>query len=270
MLEKPIHYHVDFISRGNKSPDRRHVVFAAEYRAGEPLNEKRRGTLYDKHKDRTDVIYKEILLPFNAPREYLDRETLWNAVDAAETLLNKTRAASARTAIDIDFFLSNDPEMGIKPQIAIAREHVIDNFVNRGYCVDMCVHDAGDDKPHVHLLISTRPITSDGTFDSMKDRALIDRKNVPAWRKDWAERLSYEFERRGLETRFFADSYKKRGIDREPTRFVHRGVHKSNLRTERVLENEAKKERNRVKELGRELECYREPDRGRNMERDYE
>ena len=262
---KPIHYHVDNISRDNKDKKRRHIVLAAEYRSGEPLYEERRGILHDKHCDRTDVIYKAILLPQNAPKKFLNREVLWNAVDAAETILNKTRSASARTAKDIEFLLSNDPNVSIKTQIAAVREHALENFVSQGLCVDMCVHDDGSGRPHVHLLICTRVINIDGNF-SDKHRELIDgRRYTPIWRRDWTERLSYEFERRGLPTRYFHESYKKRGIDREPMKFVHRGIYKNGLPTDRVLENEAKVERNRAKDLEREFE--RELERERELDR---
>ena len=262
MLEyKPIHYHVGNISRNNEDKNRRHIVLAAEYRSGEPLYEKRREILHDKHKIRTDVIYKEILLPENAPREYFNREALWNAIDEAETKQNKTKPNQARTAKDIEFFLSNDKDIRIKSQIAIAREHAIENFVTQGLCVDMCVHDDGKGKPHVHFLVTTRTINSDGSFSNKKSRELDLRKCISTWRNDWSERLSYEFERRGLLTRFFSESYKKRGIDREPTKFVHRGIYKSKLQTERVLENEIIKERNRAKELERGFDRNRDNNR---------
>ena len=56
---------------------------SAAYRAGEKLH----SDYYGEDSDYTNkggVIYTEIFLPPHAPREYADRETLWNAVEKAE------------------------------------------------------------------------------------------------------------------------------------------------------------------------------------------
>jgi hypothetical protein len=153
-----------------------------------------------------------VLLPLNAPREYLDRETLWNAIDEAETYKN------ARTARRIEFALSN--ELPLEPQINAAREHTIQNHVNEGMIVDFCTHDAGNGKPHVHLLLSTREPTPDGEFSATKNRDWDKRKNVNLWRKDWADRLNNEYERMGLPCVVSHESNEKRGIDCTPTSYV--------------------------------------------------
>jgi hypothetical protein len=253
------HYHIDKISRKHKDKKRQHIVLGAAYRAGEPLYDERQKVLHDKHKDRTDVIHKEILLPSNAPLKFLNRETLWNEVEATETYRN------ARTARDIEFFLSN--KIPIKSQIQAAREHIIENFVNLGMCADMCVHDDGSGRPHVHLLLTTRIMDENGNFTT-KNREWDKRINTTSWRSDWDERMSYEYERLGLTYTGSHKSYKERGIDREPTKFVHRGLYKNGIQTERVLENEAIKERNNLREAHREIDRYRDNDR--DMTRDYD
>ncbi len=59
------------------------MVASAAYRAGEKLHSEYYGEDSD-YTNKGGVIYTEIFLPPHAPREYADRETLWNAVEKAE------------------------------------------------------------------------------------------------------------------------------------------------------------------------------------------
>ena len=71
---------------------------SAAYRAGEKLH----SDYYGEDSDYTNkggVIYTEIFLPPHAPREYADRETLWNAVEKAE----KGKKAQLAYSFDISF-----------------------------------------------------------------------------------------------------------------------------------------------------------------------
>ena len=70
------------------------VVASAAYRAGEKLHSEYYGEDSD-YTNKGGVIYTEIFLPPHAPREYADRETLWNAVEKAEK-----QAVSGRREID--------------------------------------------------------------------------------------------------------------------------------------------------------------------------
>ena len=46
------------------------------------------------HSSSSRVKWVEVMLPSNAPRAYADPQTLWNAVDAAETSVNAQTARS--------------------------------------------------------------------------------------------------------------------------------------------------------------------------------
>ena len=62
----------------------RSAVACSAYRAGEKLQDKETGITHDfSHKK--GVVYSEVMLPWKAPKEYQDRETLWNAVQKVET-----------------------------------------------------------------------------------------------------------------------------------------------------------------------------------------
>ena len=59
------------------------AVGKAAYRAAEKLHDERLEKTFDYSK-KSDVFYKEIMLSKNAPERFLDRETLWNEVEACE------------------------------------------------------------------------------------------------------------------------------------------------------------------------------------------
>ena len=63
----------------------RSAVAAAAYRAGEKLKDERCGLLCD-YSRKQGVEHSEIVAPENAPAWATDREALWNAAEAAETL----------------------------------------------------------------------------------------------------------------------------------------------------------------------------------------
>ncbi len=59
------------------------MIAAAAYQSGETLFSQYTGT-WESGEHEELIVHKDILLPPNAPREYADRQILWNAVDAAE------------------------------------------------------------------------------------------------------------------------------------------------------------------------------------------
>ena len=77
------------------------------------------------------VICSEILLPDHVPREYADRETLWNAVEKVE------RGKNAQLAYSFDVALQN--EFSMDENIALARQFLMEHFVSRGMIVDFAV-----------------------------------------------------------------------------------------------------------------------------------
>ncbi len=70
------------------------------------------------------MVCTDILLPPQAPAEYQDRATLWNAVERAE------RSKKAQLAYNFDIALQN--EFSLEENIALARQFVSEQFVGRG------------------------------------------------------------------------------------------------------------------------------------------
>lgn len=218
------------------------AIAAAAYRAGEKLY----SDLYGEYSDYTrklGIVKTGILLPSFAPKEYENRESLWNAVERAE------HHPKAQLAYSFDFSLQN--EFSMKENLAIAREFIQKQFVDRGMIADYAVHlpDKGDavPNPHVHVLCPIRPLTSDGTWGAKQKRVyrLDDAGNrlpdasgraqfdaVPTtdwgsaetlehWREAWAEINNEHFAAHGLDARLDHRSYEKQGVDLIPT--VHEG-----------------------------------------------
>lgn len=88
------HFRIKISTRSNSPP----TTASAAYQSGERLYDERthRTKNYD---DKRGVIFTEIQLPDNAPREYLDRNTLWNAVEWSETNWNAQMARKFHIAL---------------------------------------------------------------------------------------------------------------------------------------------------------------------------
>lgn len=221
------HFHVGQVKRSAGQS----VIESAAYRAGERLYSER----YGEHSDYTrkgGVVYTEILLPPHAPHEYADRQTLWNAVEAAE------RGKNAQLAYSFDIALQN--EFTLAENIALARQFLLDNFVSRGMIADLAIHqpdrEGGIENPHVHVLCPIRPLNPDGTwgakqrrvyradgkFDAVPTTDWGRAETLEEWRKAWATLCNAKFKDKGLECRIDHRSYEKLGIDQAPT--VHEGV----------------------------------------------
>jgi len=121
------HLHAKPISRRQG----RSAVGASAYRAGEKLHNEYDGLTHDYTKKR-GIVYTEIMLPENAPAEFSDRQTLWNAVELAE------KRKDARTAREIEISLPN--ELSRAEQIKLVREYVRDNFISENMCADISIH----------------------------------------------------------------------------------------------------------------------------------
>jgi hypothetical protein len=215
------------------------AVGTAAYRAGECIKNEHDGIVHDRT-DKKDVVYKEILLPAHAPPEYANRTTLWNAVEKSE------RAKNAQLAREVRLALPN--EFSYAQNINMVRDYVHKNFVSRGMCADICIHDKKDDNNHAHILLTMRPIEQDGSWgaksrmeyirDDYGERIKLpsgryktkkisttdwdDRANAEAWRKDWADIVNRYLENVGHENRLDHRSFERQKIELIPT--IHLGV----------------------------------------------
>jgi len=138
------------------------AVAASSYRAGVTLFDSRTGQTHD-FANRHDVAYSEILLPTDASEAFLEREYLWNAVEAAE------HRKDAQVCKDI--VLALPKELNREQQLELAKRFAVTHFVANGLPADIALHDHGDGNPHVHILIPTRRLEQD-RFSKYKARDL--------------------------------------------------------------------------------------------------
>ncbi len=154
------------------------VVAAAAYRSGTKLKNDYDGTTHDFTRKK-NIIFSQILLPENAPSSYLDRSDLWNAVELTE------RNRNSRLAREIE--VSLPVELDFKNQVQLVKDFCQYNFVDKGMCCDINIHNPPvmDDlhrpldqngnitndtskmifqNPHAHILLTIRPIDENGNW----------------------------------------------------------------------------------------------------------
>ena len=84
--------------------------------------------------------------------------------------------------------------------IQMVNEFIKENFTSRGLCAIAAIHeglhefDAKKDSPHVHILVSVRPL-KDQEFSRRKNRVLDSRSHLLTLWRHWADLLNREYER---------------------------------------------------------------------------
>lgn len=204
-----------------------------------------------------DLVHSEISLPPNAPQEYADRATLWNAVELSE------KGQKSQLARMLKASLPNEWSYELAEEVV--RDYVQRNFVEKGMCADWAIHDSENDKGqrnlHIHVMLTLRPITENGEWGAKQKKIydldengekipVIDKKtgqqkvdkrnrkqwkchtadstdwnskeNAKMWRKDLADTINAANEQLGIAVHWEHRSFKEQGIDREPT--IHIGA----------------------------------------------
>ena len=120
---------------------RQSAVAAAAYQSGEKLF-----CEYDQqvkhYPEKRGIVHNEILLPANAPQEYADRNTLWNAAEAVEKQWNSQLARR--------WVLTIPREIPLDQYAVLVREFCEQQFVSKGMIADFAIHappSAGTQSP---------------------------------------------------------------------------------------------------------------------------
>lgn len=228
------------------------AVAGAAYQSGEKLFSEydQKGKSYS---EKRGIVFAEILLPSNAPPEYKDRSTLWNAAEKIEKQWN---AQLARRIV-----LALPREVPPEQYPAMLREFCQEHFVSKGMCVDYAIHDKGDGNPHAHILLTMRAMDEQGHW-LPKSRKVYDldengeRIRLPSgnwkthkestvdwneqskaelWRHGWEITTNRFLEKNGRSERVDLRSFERQGLDYAPT--IHLGpavtqMEKRGVRTE--------------------------------------
>lgn len=150
MLMAIYHLHCKVFSRSKGQT----AIAAAAYRSGTKLEDHELGTVSDYTK-KNGIAFSEIALPSNAPKEYADREVLWNAVQEVE----KSKDAQ----LCREFEIALPKELSLDEQIDLVRTFA-KSLVSEGMIADYSIHDKNDGNPHVHILTTMRRIDDNGKW----------------------------------------------------------------------------------------------------------
>lgn len=218
---------------------RQSAVAGAAYQSGDTLfseyDQKRKS-----YSEKRGILYTEIMLPENAPPEYADRNTLWNAVEKIENQWNSQLARR--------FVLALPVEVPAEKYSQMLQEYCNEHFVSKGMCCDFAIHDTGKGNPHCHIMLTLRAMDEQGKW-LPKSRKVYDldehgeRIKLPSgnwkshkentvdwneqwhgavWRQGWQDTQNKFLEAANRPERVDLRSYEKQGIDKVPT--VHMGA----------------------------------------------
>ena len=252
------HFEVTNTRRG-KGPS---ITLMASYITGIPLHEPDEGKQYDIARD--DVLFWEVFMPTDAPEKYHDLQTLCLEIENAE------HRRDSRTSRIIVCSLPN--EMTLDCNIQLVKQFVIPNFVRHRICVLVGIHEGKNmecpkrDNPHVHMLISTRTIDSNG-FNTIKDRIHNKREYICLWRENWAKVINRAYEREGLDIHVDHRSFRDQGIVREPLRHLSRTDYEREARGERTLSGDLNRE---IRQRNEGIPSRSNTERSRNHELELE
>ncbi|HEY7842983.1 MAG TPA: Ti-type conjugative transfer relaxase TraA [Bradyrhizobium sp.] len=199
------HLHVKVIGRKSGSS----AVASAAYRSGSRLRDDRLDRSHDFSSKR-GVVHSEVMLPENAPQAWIDRERLWNDVEAFEI------RKDAQLAREVEFAIPR--EMTEHQGIELARDFARSEFVDRGMIADLNVHwDIGEDgicKPHAHVMLTMRAVDESGFGQKVRDwnRTEI----VGRWRERWAALANERLAELDIDARIDHRSLEAQGIALEP------------------------------------------------------
>lgn len=216
----------------------RNIVAAAAYRHRTTMIDELSGMRCRSQGNRAELVHEELTLPEEAPdwirtavagmSVAVASQTLWNAVDEFE------KTANARLARELIIALPK--ELMRDENIALAREFIRGQVTARGMVADWVYHDKPGN-PHIHLLMTLRPLTENGF--GPKKIAMLDEKGQPLrlpslrrpktgellyanwdgdketlreWKITWAEMASRHLALAGHEIRLDGRSYEEQGI----------------------------------------------------------
>ncbi|EJC71719.1 Ti-type conjugative transfer relaxase TraA [Rhizobium leguminosarum bv. trifolii WSM2012] len=216
----------------------RSIVSAAAYRHRAQMMDEQMGTSFSYRGGVAELVHEELALPEGIPVWLVSAisgqsvakasEALWNAVDAVE---KRTDAQLARELI-----IALPEELTRAENVALVREFVRDSLTSKGMVADWVYHDK-EGNPHIHLMMTLRPLTEDGfgpkkvavlgedgkplrvvTPDRPNGKIVYrlwagDKEAMKGWKIVWAETANRHLALAGHEIRLDGRSYAEQGLD---------------------------------------------------------
>lgn len=254
---KSLHTHVDIVTRSKGHS----VIAKAAYNARDKLQDEYYGKTHDYSK-KTDLVFSKIFLPEHIPKEFSNREYLWNEVEKIE------KSKNSQLARNLLFELPR--ELNEQNRIKLISEFIEENFTSKGMIADCSIHNpmASDheEQPHAHILLTLREIDSEGKWKpkcrkeyildengekiKLKSGNYKSRKvnlndwNEPDKAKEWRENFSKKaneyLARNNIDKRIDPRTFEEQGREELPQ--IHLGtssyqMEKKGIQTERGNQN---------------------------------
>ena len=111
------------------------------------------------------LVWQQVFLPDMAPAEWGDRELFWNAVEEVEKTKDSRLAREFVVALPV--------ELNRDEWIALLTDFIQANFVAKGMCADVCIHDTDGHNPHAHIMLTVRPLAKDGKWQNKTEKEYL-------------------------------------------------------------------------------------------------
>ena len=254
---KSLHTYVDIVARSKGAS----VIAKAAYNARDKLQDEYYGKTHDYSK-KTDLVFSKIFLPEHIPKEFSNREYLWNSVEKIE------KSKNSQLARNLLFELPR--ELNEQDRIKLISEFIEENFTSKGMIADCNIHNppASDheEQPHAHILLTLREMDREGKWKpkcrkeyildengekiKLKSGNYKSRKvnlndwNEPDKAKEWRENFSKKaneyLARNNINKRIDPRTFKEQGREELPQ--IHLGtssyqMEKKGILTERGNQN---------------------------------
>ena len=257
METKSLHTYVDIVTRSKGHS----VIAKAAYNARDKLQDEYYGKTHDYSK-KTDLVFSKIFLPEHIPKEFSNREYLWNSVEKIE------KSKNSQLARNLLFELPR--ELNEQDRINLISEFIEENFTSKGMIADCNIHNPmasdNEEQPHAHILLTLREIDSEGKWKpkcrkeyildengekiKLKSGNYKSRKvnlndwNEPDKAKEWRENFSKKaneyLARNNIDKRIDPRTFEEQGREELPQ--IHLGtssyqMEKKGIQTERGNQN---------------------------------
>ena len=227
----------------------RSIVAAAAYRAGQRLTDERQGLTHDY--TRKQGVEDAFIVAPDGADWVQDRNTLWNAAEAAE------KRKDAKTGREYELALPAELDADARKELArdFARE-LVERY---GVVADVAIHEPGREgdnrNHHAHILTTTRTAGANGLGAKTRvlDVASTASAEIEHMRGVWARQVNMALERHHIEQRVDHRSFERQGKEQEPT--LHMGVAATALERQAVWKDP---EKNPVTDLGKQNAEIRE------------
>ena len=161
---KSLHTHVDIVSRSKGAS----VIAKAAYNARDKLRDEYYVKVHDYSK-KDDLVFSKIFLPEHIPKEFSNREFLWNSVEKIE------KSKNSQLARNLLFTLPR--ELNEEDRIKLISEFIKENFTSKGMIADCNIHNPtasdNEEQPHAHILLTLREIDEQGNWKAKSKKEYI-------------------------------------------------------------------------------------------------